>query len=144
MEVKTPKYNSSGTIDMEISHPMYGWIPFTATPDDVEELGRVLYADAINGVLGPIAAYVAPPEPTAAEILEQKRASASLTRREFFLGLDAMGIYDVVINATLPRAAKIELDTATAFERNWPTLIEMAVSLGFTDADLDNLFGIMP
>lgn len=144
MNVRALKYNEFGSVDMEIDHPDYGWIPFTASPDDIEAHGRELFQSALVGELGPVESYIAPPAPTAAEILAQKRASATLTRREFFLGLDAMGIYDTVMSATLPRAAKIELDTATTFERNWPTLVEMSISLGFTDADLDNLFGITP
>jgi hypothetical protein len=35
---------SQGAIDCEINHPHYGWVPFTASPDDVEEHGRALYA----------------------------------------------------------------------------------------------------
>jgi len=59
-------YNAHGTVDMEIDHPQYGWIPFTADPNDSEQLGRDLYAVAIAGTLGVVAAYVAP-IPTAAE-----------------------------------------------------------------------------
>ena len=142
MQTRNPKHNADNTIDMEIEHPTYGWIPFTASPDDVEELGRVLHAAALAGDFGPVAAYVPPPAPTFEERLASARASATLTRREFFLGLDAMGIYDTVIAAELPRAARIELDTATSFDRTWPTLVEMAHSLGFTDEQLDALFGI--
>ena len=101
-----------------------------------------LYSRALAGEFGPVAAYVPPPEPTFEERLATARASATLTRREFFLGLDAMGIYDTVMNAELPRAARIELETATHFDRTWPTLVEMAHSLGFTDEQLDALFNI--
>jgi len=59
-------YNSHGTVSMEIDHPQYGWIPFTADLSDSEQLGRDLYAAAIAGTLGAIAAYVVP-IPTAAE-----------------------------------------------------------------------------
>lgn len=46
-------------IDIEINHPDFGWIPFTASPTDVEEHGRDLYAAALEaGNIGP---YVAPP-----------------------------------------------------------------------------------
>jgi hypothetical protein len=48
-------------IDMEIEHPVYGWIPFTARGDDPEQLGRDLYAEALGGEVG---SYVAP-EPVA-------------------------------------------------------------------------------
>ena len=53
-------YNAHGTVDMIIDHPQYGWIPFTADPNDTEQLGKDLYAAAIAGTLGTIAAYIAP------------------------------------------------------------------------------------
>ena len=86
--------------------------------------------------------WTAPPRGPFEERLAAARASATLTRREFFLGLDALGIYDTVMAAELPRAARIELDTATSFDRTWPTLVDMAHSMGFTDEQLDALFGI--
>ena len=46
MNYKNPTFNANGTIDMEIDHPVYGTIPFTASPDDPEEHGRLLFADA--------------------------------------------------------------------------------------------------
>ena len=51
-------YNAHGTVDMEIDHPQYGWIPFTANPNDTEQLGVDLYNAAIAGTLGTIAPYV--------------------------------------------------------------------------------------
>jgi len=39
-------FNAAGTIDMEVEHPVFGTIPFTASPDDPEEHGRLLFADA--------------------------------------------------------------------------------------------------
>lgn len=65
MLTRNLKYNSNGTVDMEVEHPKYGWIPFTASPDDVEQLGRDLYAQAIAGTLGAIA----PADPKTAEQL---------------------------------------------------------------------------
>lgn len=55
-----PKYNENGSIDLEYNHPQYGLIPFTASPNDVEELGRDLYQRALNGEFGEIAPYVPP------------------------------------------------------------------------------------
>jgi len=57
METRNPTYNHVGTIDCEINHPVYGWLPFTATPDDVEPLGREIFA-ATRASAGK---YVAPP-----------------------------------------------------------------------------------
>ena len=45
MEYKNPKYNADGNIDLELNHPTFGWIPFTASPDDVEKHGRDLFED---------------------------------------------------------------------------------------------------
>jgi hypothetical protein len=62
MQVKNPRWaNAQHTlIDIEIEHPEYGWLPFTANPNDVEEHGRQLYAEAAAGQFGPVAEYVAP------------------------------------------------------------------------------------
>lgn len=54
------KYNADGSIDLEYNHPQYGLIPFTASPDDVEELGRELYQRALNGEFGGIEPHTPP------------------------------------------------------------------------------------
>lgn len=36
MEYRNAQYNENGTIDCEINHPEYGWIPCTVSPDDKE------------------------------------------------------------------------------------------------------------
>jgi hypothetical protein len=58
MEIRNVKYTKSGLIDMEINHPNHGWVSFTATPDDIEDYGRELYAKALAGDFGDIAPYV--------------------------------------------------------------------------------------
>ena len=35
--------SEDGRIDCEINHPTYGWIPFTADPNDQEQHGRELH-----------------------------------------------------------------------------------------------------
>ena len=72
MEARNPKFNAHGGIDVEINHPVHGWIPFTASPDDVEPLGPEIYGRAIAGEFGPIAPYVAP-IPTPEQILAEKK-----------------------------------------------------------------------
>lgn len=54
MEVKNLKHTKDGSVEMEINHPIHGWIPFNATENDPEEMGRVLYQEAIAGDLGTI------------------------------------------------------------------------------------------
>ena len=60
-EIRNAQYNAAGTIDVEWNHPVYGWIPFTASPDDVTEYGRELFQRAQALEFGPVAPYVAPP-----------------------------------------------------------------------------------
>ena len=43
MDVRNAKFTKNGAIDCEIEHPQFGWIPFTASPDDVEEHGRAIF-----------------------------------------------------------------------------------------------------
>jgi nucleoid-associated protein YgaU len=57
MNYKNASYNKFGSVDCEIDHPVFGWIPFTASPDDVEEHGREIFAAA----QATAAAYVEPP-----------------------------------------------------------------------------------
>ena len=145
MQIRSAKYNKSGTVDCEIDHPVHGWIPFTASPSDVEKRGRDIFSELSSG--GRIAPYVAPPLPTAEEVLASKRSAAVLTRREFFQALDIAGLYDSVMSLktdpATPRATIIDLETAATFERNWPTLIQAAQQLGLSDTQIDALFGIV-
>lgn len=64
MQVNTPfrnaVYDATGTITCEIEHPMFGWIPFTASPIDTEPHGRVLFMHI--SAVGPVAPYVPLPE----------------------------------------------------------------------------------
>lgn len=49
-------------------------LPFTASPTDVEEHGRAIFAAAQAGEYGTVAEYVPPPAPTPEELAEQARA----------------------------------------------------------------------
>ena len=64
MQWRNPAYNEAGTIDCEINHPNYGWIPFTASPDDVEKHGRDLF-ESMKSRATP---YVPPPPPSQEEL----------------------------------------------------------------------------
>lgn len=48
MDVRNPVFNALGTIDCEINHPVLGWIPFTANPDDIESIGLEVYEIALS------------------------------------------------------------------------------------------------
>lgn len=70
-ECRQPSFSSPNqdSIDLEYNHPEYGWIPFTASADDIEEHGRDIYEAAMNGEYGPIEPYSGPSE---TELLEQE------------------------------------------------------------------------
>lgn len=57
---RNPRYmNLEGSlIDITVTHERLGEINFTATLNDPEERGRVLYTAALQGDFGPIAPYV--------------------------------------------------------------------------------------
>lgn len=59
LEFRNAKWNDAEhtTFDVEMNHPVYGWLPFTATPNDPEEFGRNVFASGLNGDL-PVSEYV--------------------------------------------------------------------------------------
>lgn len=71
---RNPAFNHLGTIDVEVEHSAYGWMPYTASADDISEEGRELYQAIVTA--GGIAPYV-PPEPRAKPVPEE------ISRRQF-------------------------------------------------------------
>lgn len=59
MEVRNPKVSGNGGYNCEINHEIYGWIPFTAHPQDIVEFGRQVYQEIHDGLHGEIGAFVA-------------------------------------------------------------------------------------
>ncbi|MFD1326750.1 hypothetical protein [Mycoplana ramosa] len=124
--------NASNTmIDVEYEHPKYGWIPFTATPDDFESLGREIYAAA---KAGPVAPYI---PPTPEQIRERM---PPITARQLRLTLvrngHSLASVDAAI-AALPEGpvkdeAAIEWEYGTTFARLSPTLITIAEALNIS------------
>lgn len=52
IEYRNAVYTAAGTIDVEINHPTFGWVPFTASAADVEPLGRHLFNE-LKGIAAP-------------------------------------------------------------------------------------------
>ena len=76
-EVRNSKYSSSDGcfIDCEYNHPVYGWIPFTASPDDVEELGRTIFQHITESGDLVVAPYTPPTDEELAVEVRAKRDS---------------------------------------------------------------------
>ena len=66
-------------IDCEIEHEVYGWIPFTASPNDVEAHGRELFAQLSVGVIAPYQPPPPPPPPTAEQNAAQAKQKLAAT-----------------------------------------------------------------
>ena len=80
--------HAGGMINCEYEHPQFGWIPFTADPSDVEQLGRDIHALALLGVVEPEL------PPTQAEIdaaAAQAKARSDATAAKADAKLAALG-----------------------------------------------------
>lgn len=160
MQIRNPVFNAQGTIDCEIEHPVYGWIPFTASPNDSEAHGREIYADAQAGKFGPIGAYI-PNSPEVSD-LYLWRQTAVLTRIEMAYALLVAGILtqsdaEVFAAHGLPQPlatmieslpteaqplARLKMFGAKEFPRKEPEWDMLAASEGWpSEADIDAIFG---
>lgn len=86
MEFRNAKYiNADQTmIDLEYNHPDFGWIPFTASENDVEEHSRELFALASAGTVAP---YVPSPSDINAQITTAPEdLTGGPTLKEIFSG----------------------------------------------------------
>ena len=118
-------------------------LPFTASPTDTEAHGRAIFAAALSGDFGPVADYVAHPEP---EPLPPQ-VPQSVTMRQCRLALLRAGLLDDVdaAIAAIPdpvqrTAAQIEWEYAQTVDRNSPFTQQMAAGLNLTAEQLDALF----
>lgn len=152
MEFRNPAYNARGTIDCEINHPRFGWIPHTIPADENPEL-------QVAAVAASPAPY-APPAP--ADLLAEWRASADMEKGEFVVGLmrlgvlprneakaAARGVWPATFAAALatlpagidPDEAEIIWAATTRVRRMHPILLALIPMSNLTDADIDAMFG---
>jgi hypothetical protein len=75
MDYRNPVFNAFGTIDCEIEHPRFGWIPFTCDPNDT---GAAFDPAELFETMQPNAApfVPVPPLPPTKEEQEAKRQAA--------------------------------------------------------------------
>lgn len=165
MDFRNAEYLSDGRIKAEVDHPRFGWIPHTASPDDPATSELFATMDAS----GAVAAYVAPPEPTAEELLEAARQAAAVDRVVFLLGLFNMGkitteIADEASDGSWPSAwnadiAGLSLEGRMEIKAAWKSADTVAyygmflqkiaflaqtatAPITVTQAELDTVFGV--
>jgi hypothetical protein len=66
------KHNGLGGIDCELLHPKWGWMPYTASPED--DLSREAYDRLINGSAGEVAPADPPTQEQTTEEWKEERA----------------------------------------------------------------------
>jgi len=117
LQARHPKYNRVGTIDCEVHHEQYGWIPFTANPNDDLNHGRELYAQFLRGDYGSIADC---PGLT----LEQQKAK--IAEQRYMVETSGIVINGMDINTErssqgLILGAALEAFMDPTYELNWKT-----------------------
>jgi hypothetical protein len=134
MRFRSPVFNQFGTIDCEIEHPQFGWIPFTADPNDAEPIGAAVFEAA-----QPLAAPYAPPPP------EPEPVPQTVSRFQARAALHLAGKLTDAEAAVEAAAAENPLIAmawreAVEFKRTSPALNALAEAIGMTPEDVDNLF----
>lgn len=153
MEIRNPTFTYDGLIDCEINHPKYGWIPFTANPEDPEDHGRAIFQAAL--AMGP-----APVPQGQQTLIEVQRQFMRLTFAQLLIGLvteewitQAEG--EAWLTGTPPAAVSAliaALPTGEQFAalaravrpsevlRNDPLVVAMADAEGKTPEEVDTFF----
>lgn len=153
IQLRNPVFTVDGRIDCEIEHPVYGWIPFTADPNDVEQHGREIHAAAL--ALGP-AEYVAPPPQPApvpaslsfAQLLIGLVSEQWITAEEGRAWRDRVALPAQVqaVIASLPEEQQFAAETRALAPsevlRNDPLVEALSFAAGKTSEELDDFFRI--
>jgi hypothetical protein len=132
MEYRNAKYNRHGTINCEVNHPKFGWIPYTASPDDVEELGKELYAEVAKGE---VAEYEPPPPQP--EVIPDR-----VTARQFKMQLEKDGLLSSVEAwvGQQEKLVQIAYQNSGTFVRTEPMMEAGFAALRFESAQIDAFF----
>ena len=100
MMLRNPMFTRAGLVDCELDHPLHGWIPFTASPNDPDEGGRIIYQLLLDGQFGEIAPYVEPePVPLTLEQIQDLRRAAYVAESD---PIKNEADYDALLNGTEP------------------------------------------
>lgn len=149
MNIRNPIFTEDGRIDCEIEHPVYGWIPFTADPDDIEAYGADIYEAALAMEPAPYVAPPAPPTPVPnlsfAQLLIGLVTEQWITEAEGEAWLAGTLPDDVlVVIDSLPAnqrfAAKARALRPSEVFRSDPLVAAMGAAAGNTEAEIDTFF----
>ena len=136
MDIRNAKYNHAGTIDCEIKHPRYGWIPFTADPNDVEPLGAQVF-ERVKGMAGACAPL------TPEETLAYERASMVCSRSQgkLAIGPEIWGqVVALAEDPETPWGLKVAIYDTYEWRRLDPNMDALIWAMDLTQEEADDLF----
>jgi len=134
MEFRNAQRNAFGTIDCEINHPIYGWIPTTASANDAETASLFVTLELDDATLP------APPPSTDAEARAAWRANAVISQAQARLTLLQLGLLTAVQDiADADPAASIVWEYADEIRRASP-FIDGLGKAKFTPEQIDDIF----
>lgn len=118
MEFRNAKYNQYGTIDCEVLSPEFGWVPFTATKEDIYSVSHEIY-DAAKDIAAPFIA------PTEIEVITEASFLVRSQRNLMLSFSDWTQLPDATINRAAWASYRQELRDITSqkdFPKNvvWP------------------------
>ena len=112
--------DADGSIDCEINHPKFGWIPYTLRNDDTD---MTVDNEAVKAILGSnIAAYVPPTQ----EELDAQAAAAVRAQRDSLL----RGAVDPIVSNPL-RWADLTTEQQNAWAAYRQALLDIPQQAGF-------------
>jgi hypothetical protein len=126
-------------------------VSFLASPDDVEAHGVTLYNNAVAGLYGSIAAYVAPPTPvpseiTALQFLLQAATDGIITQLEALEAAQTGSVpalIQAVFDSLAPTqsfAAQVRWARMTSIPRTDPLVAAVGQALSMTTQQMDTFF----
>ncbi len=131
-EIRNARLIRDGVIECEIFHPALGWIPYGAVSGADGQPGQV-YAAAL-------ATDMAARDPV--DVLAEERSRMVVSRFQARVALHSAGLLAVAeaaIEAGDP-IDRIAWQDAAEWRRDSPTIARIAVTLGLTDEQVDDLF----
>lgn len=150
MEYRNPQWSVNNFIDCEINHPQFGWIPFTADPNDkgtffdVAELYNEMKEDPS------ILPYV-PPSPEVPAQITRRQCAMMMLSQNMITGQEAIlmtqsGIPPANVQTYFdampePQRTMAIIDfAATNYYRNNPLLSDLMLANGMTEQQVDQFF----
>ena len=147
MDIREASYNADGSINCMISHPRYGWIPYTAREDDPDTRGAKIWCIAkahIDGLDPPDVGddELQPPSPE--ELMRRARLARRVDKLALVRNLRALDRWDDFKAALAAAGSDVEEDwqIAGSIGRLDPVFLRIFAHLGMTEEDTDIAFGM--